>query len=63
MAKKPAKTVRVMRTGSPLRREPSQKATLIGLGLTRANKVMELEDTPSVRGMIRKVAHLIQVVE
>jgi large subunit ribosomal protein L30 len=63
MAKKPAKTVRVKRTGSPLRREPSQLATLTGLGLTRANKVVDLEDTPAVRGMIRKVGHLVEVVE
>ena len=53
----------MMRTGSPLRREPSQKATLVGLGLTRANKVVDLEDTPAVRGMIRKVGHLVEVVE
>jgi large subunit ribosomal protein L30 len=62
MAKKKA-TVKVKRTGSPLRREASQGATLIGLGLTRANQVRELEDTPAVRGMIRKVGHLVQIVE
>ena len=57
------KTVRVKRVGSPLRREPSQLATLVGLGLTRANKVVDLEDTPAVRGMIRKVGHLVEVME
>ena len=57
------KTVRVKRTGSPIRREESQRATLLGLGLKRAQQVVELEDTPSVRGMIRKVGHLVQVVE
>ncbi len=57
------KTVRVKRVGSPIRREESQRATLLGLGLKRAQQVVELEDTPSVRGMIRKVNHLIQVVE
>jgi large subunit ribosomal protein L30 len=57
------KTVRVKRTGSPIRREESQRATLLGLGLKRAQQVVELEDTPSVRGMIRKVNHLVQVVE
>ncbi|MEJ0061328.1 MAG: 50S ribosomal protein L30 [Terricaulis sp.] len=62
MAKKKT-TVKVKRTGSPLRREASQGATLIGLGLTRANQVRELEDTPAVRGMIRKVGHLVQIVE
>ena len=57
------KTVRVKRVGSPIRREESQRATLLGLGLKRAQQVVELEDTPSVRGMIRKVNHLIEVVE
>lgn len=57
------KTVRVKRIGSPIRREESQRATLLGLGLKRAQQVVELEDTPSVRGMIRKVNHLIEVVE
>ncbi|MBY0447687.1 MAG: 50S ribosomal protein L30, partial [Hyphomonadaceae bacterium] len=43
----------VKRTGSPIRREKSQGATLLGLGLKRAQQVVALEDTPSVRGMIR----------
>jgi large subunit ribosomal protein L30 len=55
--------VQVKRIGSPLRREASQEATLRGLGLTRAQQVRELEDTPAVRGMIRKVAHLVQIVD
>jgi large subunit ribosomal protein L30 len=57
------KTLRVKRIGSPIRREESQAATLKGLGLTRAAQVRELEDTPSVRGMIAKVSHLVQVIE
>jgi large subunit ribosomal protein L30 len=57
------KTVRVRQTGSSTRRPPSQAATLRGLGLGRIGKERELEDTPSVRGMIAKVAHLIQIVE
>lgn len=57
------KKVTVKRTGSPIRREASQRLTLLGLGLKRANQVAELEDTPAVRGMIRKVAHLVEVVE
>jgi large subunit ribosomal protein L30 len=61
-AKKSAKTVKLKRVGSPLRREESQAATLKGLGLTRAQQVRELEDTPAVRGMIRKVAHLVEVI-
>ncbi len=56
-------TVKVRRVGSPIRREFDQRATLLGLGLKRANQVVELEDTPSIQGMIRKVAHLIEVVK
>jgi large subunit ribosomal protein L30 len=55
--------IKVRRIGSPIRREESQRATLLGLGLKRANQVVELENTPSVQGMIRKVNHLIEVVE
>ena len=54
-------TVKITQTGSPIRREPSQRATLVGLGLNKMNRSRELEDTPAVRGMIRKVAHLIKV--
>ena len=55
------KRVRLTQTGSPIGRKPGQKATLIGLGLNKLRRTSELEDTPSVRGMIRKVAHLIRV--
>ena len=58
-----AKTVTVVQTGSPIRRTKDQRATLIGLGLNRLGRKSVLEDTPSVRGMIAKVNHLIQVVE
>jgi large subunit ribosomal protein L30 len=57
------KTVTIKQTGSPIRREKSQRATLIGLGLNKMNRVATLHDTPSVRGMMAKVAHLTQVVE
>lgn len=57
-----AKTIQVKRVKSPRRRESSQEATLLGLGLSRAEQVVELEDTPSIRGMIRKVSHLVSVV-
>jgi large subunit ribosomal protein L30 len=53
----------VKQTGSPIRRRFDQRETLVGLGLNKMNKVRELEDTPAVRGMIAKVAHLVQVVE
>ena len=55
------KTVRVTQVGSPIGRKPGQRETLIGLGLNKMHRTRELEDTPSVRGMIRKVAHLLKV--
>ncbi|HMT44095.1 MAG TPA: 50S ribosomal protein L30 [Chakrabartia sp.] len=56
-------TIKVKQTGSPIRRTKDQRATLIGLGLNKINRVSELEDTPSVRGMIRKVQHMVQVID
>jgi len=55
--------VKVRRIGSPIRRDNSQRATLLGLGLKKTYQTVELEDTPSVQGMIRKVAHLVEVVD
>ncbi len=55
--------VTVRQTGSPIRRTKEQRATLSGLGLNKLGRVSTLEDTPSVRGMIAKVAHLLEVVE
>ncbi|MBL4786214.1 MAG: 50S ribosomal protein L30 [Cohaesibacteraceae bacterium] len=57
------KTVTVRQTGSPLRRPKDQRATLVGLGLNKMQRVRTLEDTPSVRGMIAKVNHLVTIVE
>jgi large subunit ribosomal protein L30 len=57
------KTIKVEQTGSPIRRDGSQRATLIGLGLNKIGRVKELPDNPSTRGMIAKVAHLVRVVE
>lgn len=57
------KTVKVTQVRSPNRRPADQEATLIGLGLNKMNRTRELEDTPSVRGMIRKVHHLVRVEE
>jgi large subunit ribosomal protein L30 len=57
------KTVTVEQIKSPSRREERQRATLIGLGLNKLNRRSTLEDTPAVRGMIAKVAHLIRIVE
>ena len=60
--KKPAsKTLRVTQIGSPIGREDSQRRTLVGLGLNKRHRTRELEDTPAVRGMIRKVQHLVRV--
>ena len=55
------KNVRVTQIGSPIRRQKNQRATLIGLGLNKMHRTCELEDTPSVRGMIDKVKHLVRV--
>ena len=65
MAKKAEtkKTVTVEQIGSPIRRPERQEATLIGLGLNKMHRVRTLEDTPSVRGMIAKVSHLVRIVE
>ena len=63
MAKQATKTVRVTQTRSPIGRPKDQRQTLIGLGLNKINRTRELEDTPSVRGMIRKVQHLVRVEE
>ncbi|WP_182084584.1 50S ribosomal protein L30 [Aureimonas sp. ME7] len=57
------KTVTVEQIGSPIRRPGDQRATLIGLGLNKLHRVRTLEDTPSVRGMIAKVSHLVRVVD
>ncbi|MBO6816715.1 MAG: 50S ribosomal protein L30 [Rhizobiaceae bacterium] len=57
------KTIIVQQTGSPLRRSGDQRATLIGLGLNKLNRRATLEDTPAVRGMIRKVSHMVRIVE
>jgi len=55
------KTLWVTQTGSPIRRQQDQRATLVGLGLNKMHRTRELEDTPSVRGMIDKVKHLVRV--
>ncbi|MGH7153981.1 MAG: 50S ribosomal protein L30 [Acetobacteraceae bacterium] len=55
------KRVRVTQVGSALGRKPGQAETLRGLGLGKLHRTRELEDTPSVRGMIHKVAHLLKV--
>ncbi len=61
MAENTKKTVKVTQIGSPIRRRKDQRQTLIGLGLNKMHRTRELEDTPSVRGMIDKVGHLLRV--
>ncbi|ANU07632.1 50S ribosomal protein L30 [Paraurantiacibacter namhicola] len=55
--------IKIKQIGSPIRRPKDQRKTLIGLGLNKMHKVVELEDTPEVRGAIRKLPHMVQVVE
>ena len=55
--------VTIVQTGSPIRRTKDQRATLRGLGLDRIGRKSTLEDTPSIRGMIAKVSHLVLVGE
>ncbi|MEL6582220.1 MAG: 50S ribosomal protein L30 [Pseudomonadota bacterium] len=56
-------TIVVKQVGSPIRRPKDQRETLIGLGLNKMHKTRELEDTPSVRGMVNKIPHLVQIIE
>lgn len=58
-----AKTIVVKQIGSPIRRPAKQRATLVGLGLNKMHKTRELEDTPSVRGMIAKIPHMVEIIE
>ncbi len=58
-----AKTIVVKQIGSPIRRPAAQRATLKGLGLNKMHRTRELEDTPAVRGMVAKIAHLVEIVE
>ncbi|AQS83565.1 MAG: 50S ribosomal protein L30 [Acetobacter aceti] len=56
-----AKTVRITQIASGNGRKPGQQATLVGLGLNKIGRTRELQDTPSIRGMLNKVAHLVKV--
>jgi large subunit ribosomal protein L30 len=61
--KKKGKTITIEQIGSPIRRPKEQRATLVGLGLNKLHRRSTLEDTPSVRGMIATVQHLVRVVD
>ena len=54
-------TIKITPIGSPIRRTPDQRKTLVGLGLNKMHRTVELNDTPEVRGMIRKVQHMVTV--
>jgi large subunit ribosomal protein L30 len=56
-------TLQVTWKRSTIGRPKDQRATIRGLGLKRLNHTVELEDTPSIRGMVKKVIHLIEVIE
>ena len=58
-----AKTIVVKQIGSPIRRPEKQRQTLIGLGLNKMHKTRELEDTPSVRGMVNSISHMVEIIE
>ncbi|MEM0942339.1 MAG: 50S ribosomal protein L30 [Pseudomonadota bacterium] len=57
------KTIVVKQIGSPIRRPAIQRDTLKGLGLNKMHRTRELEDTPSVRGMVAKIPHLVEIIE
>ena len=56
-------TIIVIQKKSPIGRKSYQRKTLIGLGLNKIGRIRELEDTPSIRGMVRKVSHLVEIIE
>jgi large subunit ribosomal protein L30 len=62
-AKKADKTLTVVQIGSPIRQPKEQRATLVGLGLNKMHRRRTLEDTPSVRGMINAIPHLVRIVD
>ncbi len=63
MAANEKKTIKLKQIGSPIRRPAKQKQMLIGLGLGKMHRVVELQDTPEVRGTIAKLPHMVAVVD
>ena len=63
MAANDKKTIKIKQIGSPIRRPAKQKQMLIGLGLGKMHRVVELQDTPEVRGAIAKLPHMVAVVD
>ncbi|MBM1222048.1 50S ribosomal protein L30 [Ponticoccus sp. SC2-23] len=58
-----AKTIVVKQIGSPIRRPAKQREILKGLGLNKMHRTRELEDTPSIRGMVAKIPHMVEIIE
>ena len=58
-----SKTIKIQQTGSPMRRDHTQRETLLGLGLNKIGRTRELPDNPATRGMIAKVQHLVRMVD
>ena len=56
-------TIKIQQIGSPIRRPEKQRQILIGLGLNKMHRIVELQDTPEVRGAIRKLPHMVKVIE
>jgi large subunit ribosomal protein L30 len=56
-------TIKIKQIGSPIRRPASQKQILIGLGLNKMHRVVELNDSAEIRGMIAKLPHMVEIVE
>ena len=63
MAAKETKSIKIKQIGSPIRRPAKQKQMLIGLGLGKMNRIVELQDTPEVRGAIAKLPHMVLVID
>ncbi|TXC73304.1 50S ribosomal protein L30 [Sphingorhabdus soli] len=57
------KTIRLRQIGSPIRRPESQRKILIGLGLGKMRREVELQDTAEIRGMIKKLPHMVEVID
>ena len=55
------KRLKITQTGSPIRRDKTQRATLVGLGLNKLGRTVEVNETPEVLGQVRKVQHLVSV--
>ena len=53
--------IKITQTGSPIRRDKTQRATLVGLGLNKMRRTVEVDETPEVLGQLRKVQHLVSV--